>query len=119
VVEEVLATSRQTGYLYLEGLACWLMGECLATEAPSGAEDFVEDALRIFEEIGARNDLAKAMMTRAALHQRAGNIASAYQLLNQAYAIFQTLGTRDEPARVKATLVALDNGRPIRLLAGP
>ena len=108
LIDEVLNTSRTTGYLYFEGLACWLMGDCLAAEAPTAAEDYVDTAVRIFERIGARNDLAKAMATRAALRQGAGDITAARELLEQAKVIFETLGTRDEPARVKAALVALD-----------
>ena len=67
--------------------------------------------------VGARNDLAKAMVTRAALRQRAGDVATARQLLHQANAIFRALGTLDEiPIRVEAALAALDRGLPIRLL---
>ena len=110
LIDEVLETSRATGYRYDEGVASRLMGECLATEAPAAAEDHVASAIRIFKEIGARNDLAKAMVTRATLRKTAGDIATAQALLEQAYAIFQALGTRDEPARVEAALAAL-NGR--------
>jgi class 3 adenylate cyclase len=107
LIERVLATSRATGYLHYEGRACWLMGEYLAADAPAAAEDHVETAMRIFESVGARNDLAKAMVTRAALHQRAGDIATARQLLEAANAIFHTLGTHGEFARVDAALAGL------------
>jgi hypothetical protein len=117
LIKDVLETSRTMGYLHYEGLACWLTGECLAPEAPAVAEPYVESAIDILERIGARNDLARAMVTRAALHQAAGDVATARGLLDQAFAIFQTLGTLDEPARVKAALVALDRGSPIPLLA--
>jgi hypothetical protein len=72
----------------------------------------------ILERIGARNDLARAMITRAALRQSAGDVATARALLDRARAIFYGLGTLDEPARVEAALVALDRGSPIVLLAG-
>ena len=117
LIEDVLQTSRSTGYLQMEGLASWLMGECLASEAPAAAERHVEKAMAILEPIGARNDLARALMTRAALRQSAGDIAAAKQLLNQAQAIFAALGTLDEPARVEAARAALDHGTPIPLLA--
>jgi len=93
------------------------MGDGLAAEAAPGAEDYVERALRILEEVDARNDLARAMLTRAALRQTAGDVATARQLLNQADAIFRALGTRDEPARVEAAIAALDRNSPIPLLA--
>ena len=118
LIEEVLRASRETGYLYFEGLACWLMGECLAAETPTAAADWVEIAIRILEPIDARNDLAKAMVTRAALIQKDGEVATARQLLERADAIFRALGTRDEPAKVKGALDALDRGSQIRLLAG-
>ena len=117
LIDEVLNTSRRMGYLHCEGLACWLMGDGLAAEAAPGAEDYVERALRILEEVDARNDLARAMLTRAALRQTAGDVATARQLLNQADAIFRALGTRDEPARVEAAIAALDRNSPIPLLA--
>jgi len=116
LIEDVLRTTRNTGYLQLEGMASWLMGECVAPEAPASAERHVEKAIAILEPIGARNDLARAMVTRAALRQAAGDIATARQLLDRAGAIFATLGTLDEPARVDAARAALARGIPIPLL---
>jgi len=115
LIEGVLETSRKTGYLHFEGLACWLMAECLGPEAPASAVSCVETAMTILERIGARNDLARATMTLAALSQAAGDVAAAERQLNQANAIFQALGTLDEPARVLAARVALDRGSPIDL----
>jgi class 3 adenylate cyclase/tetratricopeptide (TPR) repeat protein len=117
LVDDLLAMTRVTGYGHHEGRACWLMSECLAAEALAFAEDYAETAMHIFENVGARNDLAKAMITRAALRQRAGDVATARQLLDQAHAIFETLGTRGEPSRAKSALAALDRRSPIRLLA--
>jgi tetratricopeptide (TPR) repeat protein len=118
LIEEVFETSRKTGYLHLEGLACWLMGEFFAPETPTSAEPHVTTAMEILSRIGARNDLARAMLTRAALRQAAGDLSAARQLLDRARAIFETLGTLDEPARVKSALAALDRGSKIPLLAG-
>ena len=94
------------------------MSECLAAEAPPAASEWVELAIRILESIDARNDLAKALVTRASLLQREGDVATARQLLERADAIFRALGTRDEPAKVKEALGALDRGSQIRLLTG-
>jgi tetratricopeptide (TPR) repeat protein len=104
LIDHVLETSRTTGYLQYEGRACWLMGECLAVEAPASAEEYVETAIRIFEQIGARNDLAKALVTRAALHQSTGEAETARQLFEEARGMFQTLGTRGEFTRIDAAL---------------
>jgi class 3 adenylate cyclase/tetratricopeptide (TPR) repeat protein len=118
LTEDLLSTCRSAGYFHYEGRACWLMGECLVGEAPAGAEHYVETAIRIFEQVGARNDLAKAMVTRAALRQRAGDVTTARQLLHQAKAIFRALSTLDEPIRVEAALAALDRGEWVKLLEG-
>jgi class 3 adenylate cyclase/tetratricopeptide (TPR) repeat protein len=107
LIERVLATCRATGYLHYEGRACWLMGEYLAADAPAVAEENVETAMRIFESVGARNDLAKAMVTRAALRRRAGDTATARKLLEAANGIFHTLGTHGEFARVDTALAGL------------
>jgi hypothetical protein len=116
-IKALIETSRTMGYLHFEGTACWLMGECLAPEAPAAAEPYVEAAMEILDRIGARNDLARAMVTRAALRQAAGENTAARQLLVQAQAIFRALGTLGEPARTEAAMAALDRGEPIRLLA--
>ena len=99
LIQDILEVSRASGYLHFEGRACWLMGDCLAIEASVAAEDYVENAMRILDQVGARNDLAKAMLTRAALRQRAGDETMGRQLIEQARALFQELGTLDEPAR--------------------
>jgi tetratricopeptide (TPR) repeat protein len=118
LIEDVLQTSRSTGYLQMEGVASWLMGECLAPEAPASAEPHVEKAMVILDRISARNDLARAMLTRVSLRQAAGDVAAATRLLDQAEAIFRALSTIDEPARVEAARASLDRGAAIPLLAG-
>jgi class 3 adenylate cyclase len=118
LIEDLLRTCRSAGYFHYEGRACWLMGECLAGETPAAAEDYVETAIRIFERVGARNDFAKAMVTRAALRQRVEDVTTARQLLHQAHAIFRALGTLAEPIRVEAALAALDSGERVHLLEG-
>jgi hypothetical protein len=56
------------------------------------------DIIGLIKRLGARNDLAKAMVTRAALHQGAGDVSAARELLEHAYAIFQVLD-RGRPTR--------------------
>jgi tetratricopeptide (TPR) repeat protein len=112
LVDDILNESREAGYLHLEALACWLTGECLSPDAPEKAEGYVETALRMFAEIGARNDLAMALVSQAVLRKRAGDMLMARQLLNQAGEIFTTLGTRGEPARVETALAQLDGAPP-------
>ena len=126
---DILNESREAGYRHIEGLACWLMSDCLGRDDdPSAAEEYVEQAIRIFEEIGARNDFAKALTTRAELLWRAGDSVAARQLFGEARDIFAALGTRDEQAMVEDALGEVDRGsalsrhhhlRSVRPPAGP
>ena len=111
LIDDALTMSQAKGYRYVEGLAHRLLAECLAVESPVVAMQHVTDAHRIFEAIGARNDLAKILVTRAKLSQ--SDPVEARGLLEDAAAIFKALGTLDEPARVGAALAALDRGSPI------
>jgi hypothetical protein len=106
----VLNISRTKGYVHFEGQAHRLISECLPTEDPLAAEEHAENALNILGYIGARNDFAKALVTRAKLRRANGEIAAADQLLSQALSIFESLGTQDEPIKLKALL-----GGPDRL----
>ena len=112
LAEDVLGATQAGGYVHFEGVAHRLLGESLIAEAPAAANSHVEAALRIFDRIGARNDFAKALVTMAKLQQAERKDTIARQLLEQAYAIFQKLGTRDEPARVKAVLDSLEHDVP-------
>lgn len=117
-IQGILDASSANGYIYIEGRAHWLMGDCLAAEGVPGAEDHVEIAVQILNNVGARNDLTKALLTRAALRQRNDDTAAARRLLEEALISFRDLGTLDEPARVEAALSALEHGTPIPLLNG-
>ena len=107
---DILNESREAGYRHIEGLACWLMSDCLGRDDPGAAAEYVEQAIRIFETIGARNDFAKALATRAGLLWRAGDSVAARQLFGEARDIFAALGTRDEQAMVEDALGELDRG---------
>ncbi len=111
LIDDVLAASRTKGYRYVEGLAHRLLAECLAVESPPDALAHVTEAQRIFEVVGARNDVAQSLVTRAKLSQ--DNPTEARGLLEDAGAIFSALGTLGEPARVSGALAALDRGSPI------
>jgi hypothetical protein len=83
------------------------MAECIAAEAPALAENYADNAIRIAEQIGARNDLAKAMVARATLCRIGGDVDTAQELFRQARATFQELDTRGEFAQIDAALAAL------------
>jgi len=108
---DILNESREAGYRHIEGLACWLMSDCLGRDDdPSAAEEYVEQAIRIFEAIGARNDFAKALATRAGLLWRTGDSVAARQLFGETRDIFAALGTCDEQAMVEDALGEVDRG---------
>jgi class 3 adenylate cyclase/tetratricopeptide (TPR) repeat protein len=104
LIEDVLTTSREVGYRHLEAMALRLRGEALVTTEPATARDHLEAALRILEEIDARNDVAKTLVARALLHRTVGEESRARDLLQHALVLFEELGTVDEPRRVRAVL---------------
>jgi hypothetical protein len=109
LVEDVLNLSRATGYVHYEALAHRLMAECLAGDEAeaAAAEAHVDSALRVLEQVGARNNFAKALVTKAGLRKAAGDVATAQQLLQHAGEIFRELDALDDPSRVEAALAAL------------
>jgi tetratricopeptide (TPR) repeat protein len=112
LIDDVLSASRAKGYRYVEGLAHRLLADCLAQESPAVAAEHVDAAQRIFSSTDARNDLAKALVTRAGLYRNRGDFAAARELLEEAAAIFGRLGTLDEPIRVRSALAALEVRSP-------
>jgi class 3 adenylate cyclase/tetratricopeptide (TPR) repeat protein len=107
LIVEVLSDSQRVGYRYLEGLAHRLMAECLGDESPTTALEHLDEAQRILEGIEARNDVAKTLVTRAKIYRIRGEAGEARALLKEAGAIFEALGTLDEPARVRGALATL------------
>jgi tetratricopeptide (TPR) repeat protein len=110
--DELLATSAEAGYRNLEGMAHRLLGESLAPDDAAGAARHLDEALRILEEVGARNEVARTLVAQADLRRAAGDRLGARPLLERALAIFESLGTLDEPVRVRAALVALETASP-------
>jgi len=112
VLEEVLATSGELGYRHLEGMAHRLLAQSMAKEDPSVAAGHLGTAIRILEEVGARNEHAKALVAQAELRRTEGDSAEARRLLEHAAAIFAALETLDEPRRVQALLAVLGTDLP-------
>ncbi len=114
-LEELLATSRDAGYRHLEGIAHRLLGESLASQDPAAAAQHLEAALQTLQEVGARNEVGKTLVAQARLERAAGHVAEARKLLEQALALFESLGTLDGPRRIRAMLGVL-GGRGRRLV---
>lgn len=107
LLEEILASSRGHSRR-AEGLGERLLGESLLADDPVAAAAHLRTAARVLEEIGARNELAKTLAAQGEVHRLAGDGAAARTLLERALAIFEELGTIDEPPRVHAVLSALE-----------
>jgi len=106
LLDEVLATSREFGYRHVEAVAERLLGACRLADEPDAAAAHLDTAERLLAEVGARNELAKALVTRAEL-LRAGDPIQARRRLEEALEIFESLGTLDEPVGVRAAIAAL------------
>jgi tetratricopeptide (TPR) repeat protein len=109
---EVLATSRKAGYRQLEGVAERFLGESMAVENPTAAVAHLESAMCILQEVGARNEVAKVLVAQATLRRASGDAPGARVLLERALALFEALGTLDEPLRVRAALAVLQDNPP-------
>jgi tetratricopeptide (TPR) repeat protein len=104
VLDKVLATSRELGYQHLEGIAERLLGQSLVDKDVDTGARHLETAVEILGSVGARNEYAKTLVSQAELRRAAGDLADARRLLEQALAVFEALGTLDEPRRVQDLL---------------
>jgi tetratricopeptide (TPR) repeat protein len=111
IFKAVLAICQEAGYRHLSGVAERGLGESFMAEEPAAAAEHLAVALRILEEVGARNEVAKTLVAQANLHRTAGDVNAARALLERALALFETLGTLDEPRRVQAILATLQDHR--------
>jgi tetratricopeptide (TPR) repeat protein len=107
LVDEVLAESRDLGYRHCEGLAELLLSECLLPDDPDAAAGHLAVATEILGQVGARNDLGRALAAQGELRRLAGEPEAARKLLESALRIFEELGTLDEPSRVRTALARL------------
>ena len=110
LVAEILTSCHEFGHRHLEGAAERLLGEIMAPDDPSAAAAHLERAVRILEDVGARDELARVFVAQASLRRAAHDRAGARRLLERALTLFEELGTVDEPPRVRAALAALDRG---------
>ena len=87
-----------------------LPGRELEVQGADRALEHLALATCILEEVGARNEVAKVLVARAGCHRAAGNVAAARTDLEQALAVFTSLGTVDGPLLVASLLQSLPNG---------
>jgi class 3 adenylate cyclase/tetratricopeptide (TPR) repeat protein len=106
LITEILPAGREESRR-AEGVGERLLGESLMLEDPAAAANHLEVAAQILEDIGARNELAKALAALGEIREAQGDASGARQLLERGLAIFEELGTRDEPLRVREALARL------------
>ena len=61
----------------------------MLAEEPTAAVEHLESAMRILQEVGARNEVAKVLVARAALRRASGDETRARVLLERALALFK------------------------------
>jgi class 3 adenylate cyclase/tetratricopeptide (TPR) repeat protein len=108
LIEETLDGSRGVSPRF-EALSQRLFGELLIAEDLAAAAGHLDAAARTFEELGARNEFARALATRGELLRASGDVLGARATMTRALAIFEELGTLDEPSRVREALELLDS----------
>jgi class 3 adenylate cyclase/tetratricopeptide (TPR) repeat protein len=111
VSEEVLAASGDVGYGHLEAIAHRLLGECLIPADTNAAAQHLTVAVESLRRSGARDHLGKALLSQAALRRAQRDVPGARAALEESLAIFEEIGTLDEPRRVREALAMLDAGR--------
>ena len=99
IVTDVLQTALELGYRHVEGVARRLLAESVSRLDASQATEQLASAEAILREGDARNELGKVWVAQACLRRPLDR-----RLLAQALALFQELGTLDEPARVQRLL---------------
>jgi len=112
IFAELLEIAERCGMKFHIGCAHRFLGEiALHTnpaqrEAPLAAPHF-EQSIAVLQPIKAENELALAYAGYGRLHQQQGHITLAREYLSRALAIFERLGTLDEPDKVRQALAEL------------
>jgi class 3 adenylate cyclase/tetratricopeptide (TPR) repeat protein len=93
----VRTTSHDLGYRGLEGVAERLVGECIAAEDVGAAITHLARAEQLLETIGARGELARALLARArVLETLGGDPTAAGESRRRAREMFTALGMHHE-----------------------
>ena len=104
---QLLELSEKCNARCYVGRAHRLLGEVALETDPNEAGTHFDQAISIFRETKAENELALAYAGYGRLHKQLGNAADARGYLTQALEIFDRLGTLIEPDKVRQKLAAL------------
>ena len=77
------------------------MGEIYGEAKFNEPTKYIEDSIRIFKEIGAKNELAKSYLSLGRLYKEKGERDKAKNYVTQALHIFEKLGTLHEPEKAR------------------
>ena len=104
ILTEHLELAKGCGGRWGMGCSHRLLGEVALKTNPEEAAPYFDNAIEIFREIKAENELAKAYSGMGRLHKLLGEHADARRYLTQALEIFERLGTLIEPDKVRKEL---------------
>jgi tetratricopeptide (TPR) repeat protein len=104
--EEALQLSRNAGSVIGEGLSECTIGKALAAQSGSGdeARAHVMKGIGILEGIGAKYDLARAVLTEAQVHALCGDHSAARVAAEKAAALLHDSGLAKEEAVARALI---------------
>ena len=103
-LEAALERAEGYGARPVVGQARRLLGEVALKTNPLEAAPHFDQAISIFREIKAENELALAYAGMGRLHKQEGDQEKARRYLTQALEIFERLGTLLEPDKVRKEL---------------
>jgi len=107
-IKSALEISKESGFRHLEGKAYRVLGEIYGGTDFNKTKKYIEDSIRIFKEIGAKNELAKSYLSLGRLYKEKGEKGKAKKCVTQALHIFEKLGTLHEPEKARKMLRDLE-----------
>jgi class 3 adenylate cyclase/tetratricopeptide (TPR) repeat protein len=84
LAEEAARVSRELGYRCLLGMALRVQGQAQQGEDPTAAAEHLADAERLLERAGARNELGRTLLARAAAAEGVGDLVEAERFRQRA-----------------------------------
>jgi len=106
-LEAALERAEGNGARWFVGQVYRLLGEVALKTNPDETPLHFDQAISIFQEIKAENELALAYSGMGRFHKQQGNMEEARKCLTDALMIFERLGTLTEPEKVRKKLAEL------------
>ena len=106
-IKDGLELAKNCGMKFYVGWAHRLLGEIALKTDPKPAEPNFEKAIEVFRKIKAENEIALTYSGYGRLYKQQGDIGKAKEYFTEALAIFERLGTLNEPEKVKKEISEL------------